>query len=154
MPEFSSRIDFARFNQIAPAVRPALHALGNAAVEAGIEKELLELIKLRASQLNGCAFCLRLHLNLARPLGIAQEKLDLLTAWRDTPDFSRRERAALRWTELLTEIAHEHVADADYAAAREEFSEQELVFLSAAIAAINSWNRLAVAFRFTPPARS
>lgn len=154
MTQFASRIDYERFNQMAPAVRSALVQLGSAAVEAGIEKELLELVKLRASQINGCAFCLQFHLNLARGLDVPPEKLDLVAAWRDAGVYSARECAALAWTELLTCIAQEHISDEDYAAAREHFSEKELVFLTAAIGAINSWNRLAVAFRFVPPART
>lgn len=145
------RIAYEDFNRIAPDVRAALIALGSAAAEAGIDKTLLELIKLRASQVNGCAFCLQFHLNHARTLGVAAAKLDLLATWRDAPVYSGRERAALAWTERLTCIAGEHIDDDAFDAARREFSEEELVFLSAAVAAINGWNRLAGAFRFTPP---
>ena len=154
MAQFSSRIDYDEFNHMAPAIRSALLGLSNAAAEAGIEKELLELIKLRASQINGCAFCLQYHLNVARSLDVKPEKLDLVAAWRDAGIFSERERAALEWTELLTCIAYEHVTDEAYAAVLGQFSEKELVFLTAAIGAINTWNRLAVAFRFTPPTRT
>ena len=94
------------------------------------------------------------HILTAETLGIPPDKLNLLAVWREAPVFTDRERAALAWTELLTCIAQEHISDEDYAAAREHFSEKELVFLTAAIGAINSWNRLAVAFRFVPPART
>lgn len=151
---FSSRVDYAEFNAMAPAVRAALIGLNTAALEAGIEKDLLELVKVRASQINGCAFCLQYHLNLARSLDVKPEKLDLIAAWRDTGVYSERERAALAWTELLTRIANEHVTDEAYAAALRQFPEKELVLLTAIIGAINTWNRLAIAFRFTPPART
>ncbi len=153
MAQFSSRIAYADFNEMAPQIRTALVDLGRAAVEAGIEKDLLELIKLRASQINGCAFCLQYHLNIARGLGVTPEKLDLVAAWRDAEIYSGRECAALEWTELLTRVAQEHITDEAFAAVRTQFSEKEVVFLTGAICAINSWNRLSVAFRFAPPPR-
>jgi AhpD family alkylhydroperoxidase len=141
----------AEFKEIAPAADAALIALGQAAAAAGIEKDLLELVKLRASQINGCAFCIQFHLNIARQLGIAPEKLDLVVAWREAGVFSAREQAALSWTEALTAIAGRILDDAAYEAALAHFSKAELAFLTAAIGAVNVWNRIAVAFRFTPP---
>ncbi|HJV85961.1 MAG TPA: carboxymuconolactone decarboxylase family protein [Noviherbaspirillum sp.] len=153
MAQFSSRIAYADFNQMAPAIRTALIDLASAAVEAGIEKDLLELIKLRVSQINGCAFCLQYHLNIARGLDVKPEKLDLVAAWRDAGVYSERECAALAWAELVTCVAQEHITDEDFASVRAQFSEKEVVFLTGAICAINSWNRLSVAFRFPPPPR-
>ena len=146
-----ARLDYASFNQLAPDVGAALRALGKAVDDAGLDKSLTELVKLRASQLNGCAFCLQFHLNLARALPLAPAKLDLLARWRDAPVYTARERAALAWTEALTLMAGQHVDDAVYAQLQRHFDSAEIVFLSAAIANINAWNRLAGALRFTPP---
>ena len=120
--------------------------------KAGIEKELLELIKIRASQINGCAFCVQFHILQAESLGVSADKLNLVVVWREAPQFSARERAALAWTEALTMLTS-GVSDEVYAEASAEFSEKELTYLSAAIGAINAWNRLGVAYRWTPPAR-
>ena len=120
-------------------------------VEAcGLEHSLLELVKMRASQINGCAYCLDMHSKDARAAGETEQRLYLLNAWRESPFYSERERAALAWTEALTEIAHDEVADTLYEHARQHFSEQELVDLSLAIIAINAWNRLAKPFRTEP----
>jgi AhpD family alkylhydroperoxidase len=114
---------------------------------------LLELIKLRASQINGCAFCVQFHILQAESLGIATDKLNLVVVWREAPQFSRRERAALAWTEALTTLTNGSVSDNVYAEASAEFSEKELTYLTSAIAAINAWNRFGVAYRWTPPVR-
>jgi AhpD family alkylhydroperoxidase len=137
---------------LAPDVSDIVLALSHAAAKAGIDKQLLELIKLRASQINGCAFCLQFHILQGERLGIAADKLNLVVVWRETALFSGRERAALAWTEALTRLT-EGVSDEVYAQASAEFSQQELVYLSSAIASINVWNRLGVAYRWTPPAR-
>ena len=145
-----TRMEFPVFSKLAPEARASLYALSKAVVDSGLDKTLVELIKIRASQLNGCAFCVQFHLNAAREAGVPQTKLDLVSVWRDAGIFSSREKAALAWTESLTESpidANDHA----YAAAQREFSESELVFLTAAIAGINAWNRIAVAYRFTPP---
>lgn len=147
----AARIDWKTFEQTALETVRALRAIGNAAVEAGLEHDLLELVKLRASQLNGCAFCLQFHLNAARKQGIPAPKLDLLAAWRDAGIYSPREEAALAWTERLTLIAQHHVDDAAFAEARQHFSERELINLTTAIGQINFWNRVAASFRFVPP---
>lgn len=146
-----ARIEFAEFEKIAPEARAALTALSKAVGDSGFDKALIELIKIRASQINGCTFCVQFHLNLARKFGVPQTKLDLVAVWRDAGIFSAREMAALAWTETLTHVTPSGVADEDFATARNEFDERELVFLTAAIASINAWNRIAMAFRFLPP---
>ena len=125
--------------------------MGKAVEEAGLDKQLVELVKLRVSQINNCAFCLQIHLNVARRIGVPQEKLDLVATWEEAGIFSARERAALAWAEQLARLAGHSVSDESYAAAREHFSEDELLWLSVAIANINAWNRLGAAFRFAPP---
>ena len=146
-----ARLTYEAFTKTAPAAHAALTALGRAVDESGLEKELTELVKLRASQLNGCAFCLQFHLNAARRLGVAREKLDLVAAWPDAGVFSPREMAALAWTEALTEMGAESTSDQAYAALLRHFNEREALFLTVAIGTINQWNRIAVALRFPPP---
>lgn len=147
------RLDYAIFNQLAPAVGAALRALGQAVDDSGLDKSLTELLKLRASQLNGCAFCLQYHLNLARalPQPPAPAKLDLLATWRDAHVYTARERAALAWTEALTLMAGQHVDNAVYQELQRHFNTTEIAFLTAAVANINAWNRIAGALRFTAP---
>jgi len=140
------------FKAQAPDAYEIVSALGRAAAKAGIDKQLLELIKLRASQINGCAFCVQYHILQGASLGMPADKLNLVVAWREAPLFSARERAALAWTEALT-LLTEGVSDEVYAQARAEFSEKELAYLTSAIASINVWNRFGVAYRWTPPAR-
>jgi len=139
-----SRIDFAR---IAPQSLKPLFALGAQIEASGLEHALLELVKMRASQINGCAYCLDMHSKDARAEGETEQRLYLLDAWRETSLYSERERAALAWTEAVTLIAEGHVPDDVYAEASNHFTEQELVALTLAIAAVNSWNRLNIAFR-------
>lgn len=118
--------------------------------KSGLEESLLELVKSRASQLNGCAWCLDMHTKDARAMGETEQRLYLLPVWRDAACYSARERAALAWTEAVTTIADLHdVPDAVYAQARAQFDEKALVDLTLAIIAINGWNRLNVAFRTT-----
>lgn len=118
--------------------------------KSGLEHPLLELVKMRASQINGCAYCLDMHSKDARAAGETEQRLYLLDAWRESPFYSERERAALAWTEALTRIAGNEVADELYEEVRKQFSEKELVDLSLAIIAINGWNRLAIPFRSAP----
>jgi len=146
-----ARLEYAQFGKIAPSAVAALQALSRTASEAGLEKDLIELIKVRASQINGCAFCLQYHLNEARKLGVAAEKLDLAAAWHDAGIFSEREQAALKWTETLTRVAEGGVSDEAFAAVGRHFSETEIAFLTVAVGTINLWNRIGVAFRFAPP---
>lgn len=145
------RLDRPQFAQLTPGVSEAMLALGQAINASGLEKDLLELIKLRASQLNRCAFCLQFHLNVARDLGMPAAKADLLAAWREAPVYSARERAALAWTEALTLATEGGASDALYAEVLDEFGPAHLGFLTAAIANINAWNRIAAALRFAPP---
>jgi AhpD family alkylhydroperoxidase len=147
-----ARSEYEDFKTLAPEAFDLVMALGRAAAKAGLDKQLLELIKLRASQINGCAFCVQFHILQGEGLGIPVDKLNLVVVWRETPLFSPRERAALAWTEALT-LLTPGVSDEVYAQARAEFSEQELTYLTSAIASINVWNRFGVAYRWSPPAR-
>lgn len=131
----------------APGPVKALLELSNATRRGSIEGELLHLVDLRASQLNGCAYCINMHWKEAREAGASEQKLSLVSVWRTVPFFSERERAALEWTEALTFIHQGHVPDDVYRVAREQFSEQELATLTLAIGAINAWNRIAISFR-------
>ena len=140
------------FRALAPDADEFVLGLGQAAAKAGIDKQLLELIKLRASQINGCAFCVQYHILLGESLGVPVDKLNLVVVWREAPLFSSREHAALAWTEALT-LLTEGVSDEVFAEVAAESSEKELAYLSSAIASINVWNRLGVAYRWTPPAR-
>jgi AhpD family alkylhydroperoxidase len=115
---------------------------------SGLEKTLLELVKMRASQMNGCAYCIDMHTKDARLLGETEQRIYALNAWRETPFFNDRERAALEWTETVTRVGDTHVPDEVHDRVREQFSEAELVALTFAVVAINGWNRLAVSFRF------
>ncbi|RYJ00780.1 MAG: carboxymuconolactone decarboxylase family protein [Acetobacteraceae bacterium] len=127
-------------------------ALEKAVVSSGLEHSLIELVKTRASQLNGCAFCIDMHTRDALKAGEAPARLFLLDAWREAPQYTPRERAALAWTEALTLVARTHAPDADYAGLLPHFSEEEIVKLSLLIATINAWNRLAIGFRAVPAA--
>lgn len=143
------RIDFY---QASPEAVKAMMGLEAAVSRLGLEKPLLELVKMRTSQINGCAFCLDMHSADARKGGESERRLHTLPAWRETPFFTPRERAALAWTEAVTLIAQSHAPDEDYAALRAEFTDKEVVDLTLAINTINSWNRLAISFRKMPPA--
>lgn len=136
-----------RYPKIAPGAHAAMLGLEEYVHKCGLEPALLELVKMRASQINGCAFCLDMHSKDARAAGETEQRLYVLDAWREAPFYSERERAALAWTEALTQVADNHVPDEVYNEARMHFSEKELVDLSLAIVAINGWNRLAIAFR-------
>lgn len=137
-------------NRVAPQGYEAMLALQAYVNQCGLEQPLMELVKIRASQLNGCAFCIDMHTRDALKHGISQQRMHLLNAWREAPLYSERERAALAWTEALTFIAEGHAADEVYQQVRQQFSDKELADLSFAIATINAWNRLAIAMR-TPP---
>ena len=128
----------------------ALRNLGKTIDAGGLEPSLVELVKTRASQLNGCAYCLDMHTKDARAAGETEQRLYALSAWRETPFFTPRERAALAWTEALTNIQQGHASDESYAEARSQFDERELVKLTLAITQINTWNRIALAFRIEP----
>jgi AhpD family alkylhydroperoxidase len=134
----------------APKLIQAMLTLQQAIAGSGLERSLAELVKTRASQINGCAFCLRMHTRDARAHGESEERLYLLDAWREAPCYTERERAALAWTEALTLIAQTHAPDADYAALQAQFDEEEQVALTLLIGAINTWNRIAIGFRAVP----
>jgi AhpD family alkylhydroperoxidase len=138
------RINYLR---VSPRALQAMMGLQNYVNDSGLEHSLLELVKMRASQINGCAFCLDMHSKDARAAGETEQRLYMLNAWREAPLYNARERAALEWTEALTFLRDEHVPDQVFAAAREHFSEEELVNLSMAVVAITGWNQLNVAFR-------
>jgi AhpD family alkylhydroperoxidase len=146
------RKEYSDFQALAPDAYEGVLALGGFAAKFGIEKPLLELIKLRASQINGCAFCVQHHILQAERLGVPIDKLNLVVVWREAPQFSSRERAALAWTEALTLLTG-GVSDEVYSQASAEFSDKELTYLTSAIASINTWNRFGVAYRWSPAAR-
>ncbi len=143
----------ARLNPYAaaPEMIAAMTALETAVVSSGLEHSLIELVKTRASQINGCAFCIHMHTRDARAHGESEERLYLLAAWWESSLFTPREKAALTWTDSLTLLAQTRAPDADYAAMREHFDEAEAVKLTMLIGAINVWNRLAVGFRSQHP---
>jgi AhpD family alkylhydroperoxidase len=133
----------------ADGVRP-LGELERYLATSSIERPLRELVKLRASQINGCAFCIDMHTKDARAEGETEQRLYGVSAWRETPFYTERERAALAWTEAVTLLSESHVPDTLYEATRRVFTEQELLDLTLVVVAINSWNRLAVSFRTVP----
>ena len=147
-----ARSEYTDFQKLAPDAFEVVRTLGQLAAKAGIDKQLLELIKIRASQINGCSFCLQYHILQAETLGLSEDKINLVAVWREAPQFSPRERAALAWTEALTMLPN-GVSDEVYAQATAEFAEKELTYLTSAIASINTWNRFGAAYRWTPPAR-
>ena len=140
------RIDFPQVS--AEAAKPFLR-LGAYLATSGLETSLLELVKIRASQINSCAYCLDMHTKDARAAGETEQRIYLLNAWHESPFFSERERAALAWTEAVT-LVSDGVSDEVYETAREQFTEKELVDLTWAIALINGWNRMAISFRSVP----
>jgi AhpD family alkylhydroperoxidase len=143
------RIDFYTAS---PAALKAMLTLEASIAKLGLEASLIELVKMRTSQINGCAFCLDMHSRDAREAGESERRLYVLPAWRETTLFTPREQAALAWTEALTLITEGHASDADYAFATAQFSDAELVNLTLAITTINAWNRFAIGFRKALPA--
>jgi AhpD family alkylhydroperoxidase len=138
------------YKKLAPDGYKAMAGLEQYARHSSLESSLLELVKIRASQINGCAFCLDMHTKDARAAGESEQRLYALSAWEGTPFFTERERAALAWTEAVTRVANTHVRDEVFQSVRQHFTEKELVDLTLAIVAINGWNRLAIAFRTVP----
>jgi AhpD family alkylhydroperoxidase len=141
------RIDFTKVN---PDAAKAMYTLEAYVKSSALEPSLIDLIKVRASQLNGCAFCIDMHTREARAKGEGEQRLYLLDAWRESPLYTDRERAALEWAESLTLISIDHVPDEVFNRVRQQFSEAELVDLSMAVVAINGWNRLSIGFRAVP----
>jgi AhpD family alkylhydroperoxidase len=138
------------YYQAAPDTLKALSALEAQIQASGLEQSLIELVKTRASQINGCAYCINMHTQDARKHGETEARLYLLDAWRETPVYTERERAALAWTEAVTLISETRAPNDVYEAVREQFSETETVNLTMLIATINAWNRLAISFRAVP----
>jgi AhpD family alkylhydroperoxidase len=136
-----------RYQRVAPGAGRAMQGLEQYVKESGLDSNLLDLVRVRASQINGCAFCLDMHWKDLRARGVSEEQIYMLDAWREADIYSERERAALAWAEAVTLVAQDHVPDAVYEQARAQFSEEELVNLTMCIVAINGWNRLNVAFR-------
>lgn len=138
----------------APELMRAVRELNKAVEESGLERSLLHLIKLRASQINGCSYCVDMHAHEARADGESEQRLYLVSAWKESPLFTARERAAFAWTEAVTLLAQAGVSDELYAATLKHFSESDLVKLTVAISMINSWNRLSVSFHTIHPVRT
>jgi len=135
------------YRKASPAAYQAMWALQTAANNGGLEKSLIELVKLRASLLNGCAFCIDMHFRSAKAAGEREERLVLLSAWQEARDlYTARERAALRWTDALTRLAGNHVSDETFEEVSEHFTDEEMTNLTLAIVAINGWNRFSVGF--------
>jgi AhpD family alkylhydroperoxidase len=142
-----ARIDYP---QVDPEVIKTMFGLWKYVMKSGIEQSLLDLVLLRASQINHCAYCLDMHFKDARASGETEQRLYSLDAWRETPFYSDRERAALAWTEAVTLLTENYVPDEVYEQARQHFTEAELIGLTMAVININSWNRLNVSFRMVP----
>jgi AhpD family alkylhydroperoxidase len=138
------RLDYAK---LAPKVIEAMHAVERYVRTSGLEPSLLELVKLRASQINGCAYCVDMHTKDARANGETEQRLYAVAVWKEAPFFTERERAALGWTEAVTLVSRDQVPDEVYEDARRQFDERQLIDLTMAVIAINGWNRLAVSFR-------
>ena len=143
----SQRIDYTK---VSPAGVKALGGVYGHVMQSGLDAELVDLVYLRTSQINGCAYCLDMHTKDARAAGETEQRIYALNAWRETPFFDDRERAALAWTEAVTLVGEGHVPDEVYAATSQHFNQEQLVHLTFAVVAINGWNRLAIAFRSEP----
>ena len=143
----SARIEWAK---VSPDAYKALIGLEQALAKTGLENSLLELIRLRASQINGCAYCVNMHANDARKAGESEARLQTLSVWRETNFFSARERAVLAWVESLTLLAEKHAPQDQFDALREHFSDAEIVGLTLAVATINTWNRFGVGMAMVP----
>ena len=143
----SARIDVTK---VTPEAYQAMAGLGRYVRQSGLEPKLLDLIRTRSSQINGCAYCIDMHSKDARAAGETEQRLYSLDAWRETPFYTDRERAALAWTEAVTLVSQGHVPDEVYNLVRKQFSEKEIVDLTLAVAEINSWNRIAISLRTVP----
>lgn len=141
----------ARLNPISfDAIKPML-TMSDSVESDGVEKSLQELVKMRASQINGCAYCLDMHSKDARKHRETEQRIYLLNGWRESPLYSDRERAALAWTEALTLVSQTHAPDSDYEVLKAHFTEEEIVKLTMLIVTINGWNRIAIGFRSVHP---
>ena len=146
---FIPRIDYAK---VAPDAYAALEQLDTYVKSTSLPRNLLELVKLRASQINGCVYCIKYHSSNARKLGESEERIWLLEVWQRVANYTPKERVALAWTESVTLVSETHIPDEIYEEARKYFDEKELIDLTMAIIAINGWNRLSIAMRDNPPA--
>ena len=144
----TARVDIRKY--LGSRAGQAMLALEAAVDESGLERRLIDLVKVRGSQINGCAYCIDMHTKDARAAGETEQRLYALDAWRETPFFSARERAGLAWIEAVTLVSNAHVPDSVYEEAKAHFSEKELVDLTYLAATINAWNRLAIALRSVP----
>ena len=138
------------YTKVAPGAMKAMRGLERYLAECGLEPSLLDLVRTRASQINGCAYCIDMHTKDARERGESEQRLYALDAWREAPFYTERERVALAWTEAVTLVANGHVPDAVYEEVRQHLSEEELVNLTLSVVAINGWNRFAISFRIVP----
>ncbi|HXJ92045.1 MAG TPA: carboxymuconolactone decarboxylase family protein [Terriglobia bacterium] len=143
----SVRIDVTK---VAPEAYQAMAGLGKYVRQSGLEESLLNLVYMRSSQINGCAYCIDMHSKDARAAGETEQRLYELNAWRETPFYTERERAALAWAEAVTLVSQGHVPDEVYELARKQFSEKEIVSLTMAVVGINAWNRIAISLRAVP----
>lgn len=141
------RLDFSKY---APEPLHSLLSIERYLAKCGLDHKLMLLVKMRASQINGCAYCIDMHSKDARALGETEQRLYELDAWRETPFYTDRERAALAWTETVTRVSETHIPDSVFEDVRKQFSEKEVVDLTYLVTAINSWNRLAIALRAVP----
>lgn len=137
--------------QVAPEGTKAMIGVETAIAKSGVEHSLLQLVKIRASQINGCAFCIDMHVKDAIKNGESHQRIHLLDGWRDSPAFTDRERAALNWTEVVTRIGKTHAPDTDYAMLQAQFNEAEIAWLTLSIGAINLWNRVQISLRAVHP---
>jgi AhpD family alkylhydroperoxidase len=138
-----------RYREVVPEVYRALLGLQAHVRESGLDTRLVELVYLRVSQVNRCAYCVHLHAKGLRTAGETDQRLDALVVWREAPFFTARERVAFGWAEAVTQLGADHVSDALYEATQKEFGDKDLAELTLAVAAINAWNRMAIAFRST-----
>ncbi|KXF78839.1 alkylhydroperoxidase [Paramesorhizobium deserti] len=139
---------------IAPQMIQAMLDLEDKVKNSGLEESLFHLVKIRASQINGCAYCIHMHTREARAHGETEERLYLLDAWRESPLYTDRERVALAWTEALTLVAETRAPDADFEALKDQFTDEEIVKLTLVITTINAWNRISVGFRSIHPVKA
>ena len=138
------------YKEIAPDAYQALWSLEKLVRASGLDRALLNLVYLRVSQINGCAYCVDMHSKDLRAAGESNERLACLTVWRESPFFTDRERAALAWAEAVTTLGPDHVSETVYAEARRQLDERHLIWLTLAVSTINAWNRMAIAFRPVP----
>lgn len=146
----SRRLPYAEFGKTAAAAQTALAALSQSASDLGLDRTVSELVKARVSQINGCAFCLAYHLKMLRGLEVEQARLDLIAAWRESPNFSDAERAALAWAEEMTHMDDRAPSEEVYEQLKAHFSQDQIIGLNISIASIHAWNRLAVGLSFSP----